>query len=435
MTVQVCDALCGAGKTSAAIRMMNERTDERFIFVTQYVTETTRIKNSCLARNFQCPQGDEEMGQTKLSDVHRLMREGCNIATTHSLFSTYTEEMKELITQQQYILVLDEAIDVLTMTDIQRNDMDILIKSQSVREENGFIEWINTDYQDSEGGRFREEMMKAKSKNLLKYDDSYYFWSIPPELFRCFKEAYVLTYMFEAQEIRCFFEMHEIPYMLIGTHKVDGGYEFCSIEQMDRCRELRDKIHILDHERLNAIGDKRTALSVTWYKSAEDSDDEEANVDRLRKNLGNLFKNIWSVPASAVMWTTYKENQESLKGKGYESAFVSYNKRASNEYASRTHLAYCVNNFPRPWEMKYFREHGTEINGDMYALSILVQWLFRSAIRNDKEVWVYVPSARMRSLLMTWLDNLAEGRDLEPITYVSPRKKYYVPKKARKNHK
>lgn len=201
MTVQVCDALCGAGKTSAAIRMMNERTDERFIFVTQYVTETTRIKNSCLARNFQCPKCDEEMGQTKLSDVHRLMREGCNIATTHSLFSTYTEEMKELITQQQYILVLDEAIDVLTMTDIQRNDMDILIKSQSVREENGFIEWINTDYQDSEGGRFREEMMKAKSKNLLKYDDSYYFWSIPPELFRCFKEAYVLTYMFEAQEI------------------------------------------------------------------------------------------------------------------------------------------------------------------------------------------------------------------------------------------
>ena len=340
--------------------------------------------------------------------------------------------MKELITQQQYILVLDEAIDVLTMTDIQRNDMDILIKSQSVREEDGFIEWINTDYQDSEGGRFREEMMKAKSKNLLKYDDSYYFWSIPPELFRCFKEAYVLTYMFEAQEIRCFFDMYEIPYTLIGTHRVDGGFEFCPIEQMDRRRELRDKIHILDHEKLNAIGDKRTALSVTWYKSAEDSDDEEANVDRLRKNLGNLFKNIWGVPASSVMWTTYKENKESLKGKGYESSFVSYNKRACNEYASRTHLAYCVNNFPRPWEMKYFREHGAEINGDMYALSILVQWIFRSAIRNNEEIWVYIPSARMRSLLMTWLDNLAEGKDLESITYVSPRKKYYVPKRARK---
>lgn len=432
MTVQVCDALCGAGKTSAAIKMMNERTDELFIFVTQYVTETTRIKNCCPTRNFQCPQGDEEIGQTKLSDVHRLMREGCNIATTHSLFSTYTEEMKDLISQKGYILVLDEAIDVLTMTDIHRNDMDILIKSQSVREDDGFIEWINTDYQASEGGRFREEMMKAKSKNLLKYDDSYYFWSIPPELFRCFKEAYVLTYMFESQEIKCFFDMYGISYKLIGTHRVNGGFEFCSIEQMDRRRELRDKIHILDHEKLNAIGEKRTALSVTWYKSAEDSDDDESNVDRLRKNLGNLFKNIWSVPASSVMWTTYKENQDSLKGKGYESSFVSYNKRACNEYANRTHLAYCVNNFPRPWEMKYFREHGAEINGDMYALSILVQWVFRSAIRNNEEIWVYIPSARMRSLLIAWMDNLADGKDLEPITYASPRRKRCVSKKSRK---
>ncbi len=59
----------------------------------------------------------------------------------------------------------------------------------------------------------------------------------------------------------------------------------------------------------------------------------------------------------------------------------------------------------------------------MYALSILVQWIFRSAIRNGREIWVYVPSARMRYLLTRWIENLAEGKDLEPIHYTPNQRK------------
>lgn len=429
--VQVCDALCGAGKTSAAIKMMNERTDARFIFVTQYISETDRIRRSCTSRDFQCPQFDAESGITKLNDVHRLMREGCNIATTHSLFSTYTDEMKKLISQQHYILVLDEAINLLTMTAIQKNDMDILVKSQSVKEENGRVEWINADYQKSEGGRFREEMLWAKSKNLLKYDDSYYFWSIPPELFQCFDEAYVLTYMFRAQEIRYFFDMYNIPYKLIGTHKTDSGYEFCPLEEMDRSRDLRNKIHILDHKKVNTIGASRTALSLSWYN--DDESNGELSMNILRKNLLNVFRNIYKTNGKNFLWTTFKDYRNQLKSKGMSESFAPYNIRATNEFSDRHYLAYCVNNFIRPWEARFFRERGVEIEGDMYALSILVQWLFRSAIRNGEEVWIYLPSARMRSLLTQWLDNLAEGKDLEPVTYKSPRKTYYIPKKKKLN--
>ena len=34
--IQICDSIMGSGKTSAAIRMMNEESDRRFIFVTPY---------------------------------------------------------------------------------------------------------------------------------------------------------------------------------------------------------------------------------------------------------------------------------------------------------------------------------------------------------------------------------------------------------------
>ena len=153
--------------------------------------------------------------------------------------------------------------------------------------------------------------------------------------------------------------------------------------------------------------------------------------DRVSRRSG--LKNIFKAPSKEVLWTAFKGSSDQLLGKGYASAFIPYNLRASNEYSNRKYLAYCVNNFPRPWEVKYYREHGAEVDADGYALSILIQWIFRSAIRNGEEVWLYLPSARMRSLLRQWLDNLADGNDLAPVSYKAPRKSYYTPIRERKN--
>ena len=40
---------------------------------------------------------------------------------------------------------------------------------------------------------------------------------------------------------------------------------------------------------------------------------------------------------------------------------------------------------------------------DAYALSEMLQFIWRSAIRDGKEIWVYLPSVRMRSLLEEWI--------------------------------
>jgi hypothetical protein len=45
------------------------------------------------------------------------------------------------------------------------------------------------------------------------------------------------------------------------------------------------------------------------------------------------------------------------------------------------------------------------INEDEWALSELIQWLFRSAIRQKEEIELYIPSERMRKLLIEWLNN------------------------------
>ena len=428
MIVKVCDALCGCGKTSSCINMMNEQTDRKFIFVTQYLDEVKRIVEGCKSRGFVAPICDEKTGRSKLSDIQDLIAQGRNIATTHALFLSYTAETKQLIQDQHYTLVLDEVVDVICTAEIAKCDIDLLRKSEMIQEDGEYVTWLADEYSEETHAKFRDEMLRAKSKNFLKFDDQYFFWAITPELFTSFDDVYVLTYLFESQNLKYFFDMYGISYTLVGTTKVNGRYQFCDVGEMDRRRDLRDKIHILDNERLNAIGEGRTALSHSWYTKEYYKGTE---LEKLQRHLSNVFKNIYKASARESLWTCFKSFKDAVSGKGYASSFISYNLRASNKYASRKYLAYCVNNFPRPWEAKYYREHGIEVDGDMYALSTLVQWVFRSAIRNNEEIWVYIPSARMRYIFTRWIDNLAEGKDLEPIQYKTPRKKYYKTKKER----
>jgi hypothetical protein len=52
---------------------------------------------------------------------------------------------------------------------------------------------------------------------------------------------------------------------------------------------------------------------------------------------------------------------------------------------------------------------GIEIDADQFALSEMVQFIWRSAIRDDKEILLYMPSRRMRGLLKEWIANIDNG--------------------------
>lgn len=411
--------MCGSGKTSACIRMMNERTDKRFLFVTQYLDEVKRIIAGCHDRGFVEPAFDPSGRRTKLANLVSLLKKGENIATTHSLFSSYTEEIRDLIRKWGYVLVLDEAVDVLCLSDISSSDMEVLLRSGVMKEENGTFQWNGGESGtgvDVGESRFSEEVRLSRSKELIKHGDGCFLWATIPDLFECFSDAYVLTYMFYAQNLRCFFDSHRIGYKLIGVKSSNGEYEFCEIEHMNRARDLRDLVHIIDKKKLNSIGDGKTDLSYSWY-TRRLINDENNDLVTLGKNIYNVFHNIFKTSAKEALWSTFESCKCMLSGTRYKNNFLVFNTKATNAYTHKKYLAYCVNNFARPVEAKYYRDHGVKINEDGYALSIMIQWIFRSAIRKGEEIWVYIPSARMRTLFIQWLNLLADGNDLEPVNY------------------
>jgi len=122
------------------------------------------------------------------------------------------------------------------------------------------------------------------------------------------------------------------------------------------------------------------------------------------------FKNMLGLPAQYNMWTTFESYEPILKGKGYAGGaknrcFLPVNTKGTNEYAHKIALAYTVNIFMNPTYKRFFTVRGLCVDEDTYATNEMVQWIWRSAIRNGEPITLYIPSDRMRGLLVKWLED------------------------------
>lgn len=413
MSVIVCDAIMGSGKSQSAIRYMNEHPEKHFIYIAPYLTEAERIADACPVLSFKLPvRREDESGRwSKLNDIKDLIKNGRNIASTHMAFRMYTPEMLEDIRRVGYTVIIDEAVQVLSPLDESPADILTLIRAGYLRmDDNGRLSVI----EEYTGAKFRELFSVIKRNNLVRIsgdtadvkNEQLFIWELPIDLFTAFDEAYILTYMFTGCDLKRYFEMHGVEYKYVNVARDDVGYYFSETERHvpEYCHRLGEMIHILEHQKMNKIGDHRTALSSTWYDKASKTDKE-----KIKSSIYNYFRNIAKAPSDKLMWTVFDAHKERLKGKGYTKGFVICSYKASNEYRDKTYLAYCCNMFLNPFKKRYLGgdSHGAD---DAFALSSMVQWIWRSAIRDGKEIYIYVPSLRMRTLLKEWIERVESGK-------------------------
>ncbi len=139
-TITVVDARMGRGKTSAAIRYMNENKEsKRFLYITPRLSEVDRICEMC---DFDNTDGD---GETKSSQMRKLMREGKNIAATHALFNHMNEETLNVVAEMGYSLIIDEAPNVIETTFVSPRDLDFIMSCTTVHDDYS-VTWNVGDY-------------------------------------------------------------------------------------------------------------------------------------------------------------------------------------------------------------------------------------------------------------------------------------------------
>ena len=214
--------------------------------------------------------------------------------------------------------------------------------------------------------------------------------------------TYILTYMFKGQIQRYYYDMNNINYEYKAVKKINDKYEVVDYNENEDLTYLKELIHIYDNKKLNKIGDDKYALSKSWYEKQDKNKTD--GFDLLKNNIFNYFQNIVKGKSKENMWTCFKDFKTKCKGKGYTKGFVSCNARATNDYRHKKNLAYVVNIFNNPMILKFFRNKGVSVDENSFALSELIQWIFRSQLRDGKEINLYIPSSRMRNLLKQWLD-------------------------------
>lgn len=423
----------GSGKTSYIIQELNDNPHKNYFYATPYIDETLRIKEAT-NQLFVDPKPIEGAKQNHL---HKLLADEVNITTTHSLFKRATAETAELIQKGHYTLILDEVMDVVDVfrepnkkgedKPFKLGDIKFLLDEKliTIDPKTFYVRWnpdkIYSDY------KYEAFSICAQNNCLMYIDNKLMLWQFPKEILAAFDEVIILTYLFNGSFMKGWLDYHNFDYeMKAITHTIQAnGTRHYSLVQFvpskeDRAR-LRKLIKIEEDTKLNAIGAKKNALCSSWYDNRLP---RKLEIKSLKNNLLNFNTNKAKGRSDTKMWTAYRKAEKYLKGKGYTVAhklekgiehtkeeekrancFVPLNCRATNIFGDRFNLAYAANIFVHPYIEKFFSYGGIQIDEDAYALSEMLQWIWRSRIRNDQPIHIYIPSKRMRSLLKAWLNH------------------------------
>jgi hypothetical protein len=215
-------------------------------------------------------------------------------------------------------------------------------------------------------------------------------WEYPIEFIKAFDKVEVLTYLFKGSVFHKYLDFYGIQ------HETVLGIQLPS--------NVFDLINIIDNTKMNRIGDRDAAFSVSDQRRyVKDS----ATAITVKANLGNYFRNSTYGKSNTEerLWTCLGEAFSTFKGAGYTKCHIAHNTKAVNDYMNTSQLAYIYNAYIHPEPYKYLLDRGEQFapDQDRYPLSELLQWVYRSRVRVNEPINLYIPSSRMRGLLLDWM--------------------------------
>ena len=399
---------------------MNKNTEQKYIYITPFLDEVERVKKGCSQRYFYEPS--EKLGKgSKYRHFVELLREGKNIVSTHSLFRNIDKEVIELLKEHNYILILDEVLNVIEKVNINRTDLEMLEDKKIISIKDNKILWLDNEY-NGDLAKYKNSILNG---DMYLLNDCVIMWTFPVNIFESFKHIYIMTFLFKGQLQRYYYDMYNIEYEYKSIKATGYGdcrtYELVDYKEADTSK-LKKLINIYEGK-YNLIGEgkgKENPLSFSWFDRAIKNKSDKLDV--LSNNMSNYFKNscketlpngkkkayqskynCWTVPKGLV----YKSDEKRTKWtvKRNSTNYLSWNIRATNEYRHKVNIAYCVNLFLNPIDANFFKSKGVNIDEDTWALGEMIQFIFRTRIRDGKPINIYIPSKRMRNLLKSWLNN------------------------------
>lgn len=116
-TITIVDDIMGSGKSTWAINYINDNPDRKFLCIVPLLSECERFKDGT-----DIDIVDPEKWGSKWKHFRWLVENEKNIVTTHSLIQKMDLDMLELLKSKDYVLIIDECLDVLDTYKITKDD-------------------------------------------------------------------------------------------------------------------------------------------------------------------------------------------------------------------------------------------------------------------------------------------------------------------------
>jgi hypothetical protein len=441
--IKVIDAIMGKGKTTFLIDRIKhidtedqrkrwetagEHVSTKFLVVVPLLSEVDRFTQSLPNLNFKNPQPIEGR---KLHHLKTLISEGQNVVTTHALFRMLDRDIYAKLKAENYVLIIDEVLDAVEMyTGLSGPDRQHVFDRSmvSIDPVSKRLVWNHKDHGDYVG-KFEDIKGLCDTGSLVMVNDAVLLWEFPSEFLRCFREVWVATYMLYGSPFHSYLlaEGFNLDMKTVSSGRLVNWLE--GSDETHIKRQLRSLLNIYEGS-MNDIGKegvKDHPLSGGWYKRAPPH-----GLARLKVSTENFFRRVAKTPSHLNGWTTWRDYRKALKGNSYSRnsstpdksfGFIPTNAKATNDYRRVASVAYLVNVFHNPLIKSYFESMDVPVYEDLYALSQMVQWIWRSRIREKEPINVFIPSERMRGLLKRWLD---AGSTIELVNEIDPSNRFFT---------
>lgn len=155
-------------------------------------------------------------------------------------------------------------------------------------------------------------------------------------------------------------------------------------------------------KKIGNVSSKR--MTASWYKDSATKEDLKCVENALKSACRKFNKEdvLYTLPKQLVVPDRGKPKIQ-VRGYPPSECFLYAGTRATNLYSHKTVMIHAFNRYPLVSVSSYLQDYGFPVDPDHFALTELIQWVWRSAIREGKPIKLCIIPIRMRRLFDGWL--------------------------------
>jgi hypothetical protein len=238
----------------------------------------------------------------------------------------------------------------------------------------------------------------AETGCLYLQEGKMFIWALPQSILTGGRSVTVMTYKPEGSMLLAYLRKLGLPFEVTNDNQLEEDFRAKAAE-------------LITIEDIGALS--KNNFSYTGQVAGMSSSSYYSKVSRSLKNLKErklIGVDIYDILITCKKDAWLKASNDNQPKPGVfaknsrlkDANWIANTTRGTNDYMHCSHLIYLYDQNINPILARWLGNSSQDFK-DSYALTELIQWVWRSRVRRGEPITLYLPSPRMRRLFEEWL--------------------------------